>query len=296
MQITPEQLEKARRRERSFAERNNSRNKILKRIYGVCIALIAVGIGVMFAVLPLGIGISAAAAAVFAFIFAMQQAADRKNMLSCYHYMTTPELDGILEKYYSEYCSDEVVEQANAALIKEKDSRRRGILRAVISNASFARGEFDSGYRSLFKDEELFEEDEFFALLYYKGVTEYYLSINSTTGGTEYGEQAYRDFCRIFEKSKRLKNNYAAVKTAVQCEIYYTFAHGDRPACIAYVDMLTGNKGDDMPTREDAMLMVVKAECLKFMGRSAESSAIAQEVHPLFEGTPYMDTRIKRLI
>lgn len=296
MQITPQQLERARKKESSFAKRTKERNIILNRIYIVCGIIFIAGIVLIFYLPVVGIILAVLSALVFGGIFVMQKNADKNNMLLCYHYLSTHELNNIINMYNEEFYSPNVINKANEMLISEKDSRRCAILRNIIATASFAAGDFDGGYRALFKDDELFETDRYFALIYYSGVMEYYLSINSTTGGTEYAEQAYRSFCNIFLRSKKLKNNYAALYQAVRCEIIYSFAHGDRNKCIEYVDMLTARKSRRKLKKSDASLLLIKGECLKFMGKSKEAAEIGISISPLVAGSAYLSDRVKRLV
>lgn len=296
MQITPQQLERARKKESSFAKRTKERNIVLNRVYIVCGIIFIAGIVLIFYLPIAGIILAVLSALVFGGILVMQKSADKNNMLLCYHYIPTPALNNIIDLYNNEFFSQKVINQANEMLISEKDSRRCAILRNIIATASFAAGDFDGGYRALFKDDELFETDRYFALIYYSGVMEYYLSINSTTGGTEYAEQAYRSFCNTFLKSKRLKNNYAALYQAVRCEIIYSFAHGDRNKCIEYVDMLTARKSRRKLKKTDASLLLIKGECFKFMGKAKEAAEIGISISPLVAGSDYLSDRAKRLV
>lgn len=296
MQITPKQLEKARKKEVSFAKRTRERNIVLNRIYIVCGIIFIAGIVLIFFYPAVGIILAVLSAVIFGGIFAMQKSADKKNMLLCYHYLPSPGLDSIIDLYNDEYCTKKVISAANEMLISEKDSRRCAVLRHIISMASFAAGDFDGGYRALFKDEDLFEADKYFALIYYSGVMEYYLSIHSTTGGTEYAEQAYRDFCRVFLGNKRLKNNYSALCQAIRCEIIYSFAHGDRNKCMEYIDMLTARESKRKMKKEDAALLLIKGECLKFMGKSKDAADIGITISPLLADSAYLSDRVKRIV
>lgn len=154
-------------------------------------------------------------------------------------------------------------ELVNVRLMKEKDSRKRAWLRDLGFRAKLYDGDFVSAFRFLYRDEELFSADTGFELIYLSDLIAYYVLMGSTTGATEYSEEAYRSFVRIFTEGG-FKGRYDMMLQALAVEMYSAYHHEEWARCaelaVWFADVSAGGVLA-AAQRTAAVLFEAEAEC-----------------------------------
>ncbi|MBQ5417750.1 MAG: hypothetical protein IIU25_01905 [Oscillospiraceae bacterium] len=187
-------------------------------------------------------------------------------------------------------------ELVNVRLMKEKDSRKRAWLRDLGFRAKLYDGDFVSAFRFLYRDEELFSADTGFELIYLSDLIAYYVLMGSTTGATEYSEEAYRSFVRIF-KEGGYKGRYDMMQRALAVEMYSAYHHEEWAGCAELAlwcaDEAGDGKGLAAAQRTAALLFAAEAECS--LGNADKARALcgrAAEEAP----TRYLSDRAESLM
>ena len=153
-------------------------------------------------------------------------------------------------------------ELVNARLMNEKDSRKRAVLRDLGFAAKLYDGDFVSAFRFLYRDEELFSADSSFELIYLSDLIAYYVLMGSTTGATEYSEEAYRSFVRIFTDGG-YKGRYDMMQRALAVEMYSAYHHEEWARCAELAVWFADLSGSGMlaaAQRTAAVLFAAEAE------------------------------------
>ena len=188
----------------------------------------------------------------------------------------------------------------NNALAAETDSKRCAYLRALLFDHNCVTGDFDSAYRALFKDEELFSTDKFAELRYYANLVNYYVSCPSTTGSTEYAEEAYRNFERVYEEYSPSQNDFQAINYAMDVHIIMSYHRGDWQLCYDLSSLrleLFLRKSGESPVTEPALAVdkLMQADCLCHLGDYKEALRLCEEALPSLESIKYQETKAKHL-
>lgn len=303
MNITKEQYIRASERRSDQVKRLNAGTKrCMTLIY------ILVGISAVFFVLDmisqkiinLVIFLVLCAAAVLVFIL-MKRSVSDYTVKECHTPATTElsELEGLMN---NESYSNDFISKANYLLSAEKDPYARGYIRKLLTFGYFFRGEFDIAFRTNYRDEELFEKDSFYELVYLKNTAFYYFNMPSTTGGTEYGEEAYRKFNELLDSGKVSMKNLPVLNVVLECELNYAMTHGDWQKALDYIDIISISfknveQSPHMGVKiEYAQLMLSKAEALFHLGRTAEAKELAFDRAEYLRAFPYQYDRSQQLL
>lgn len=305
MEITREQYSRAYEKLMRRAGRVEKQSRTVMNILKLCGILFLAGVAAAFFNAVLGIVIAAVSVIVFVGLFYLEKNFEKKFMLEASHYIPDKSMMKIYstlsEECFSEKCSSEI----NEALAAETDIRRRGELRRILANTELLAGDFDGAFRATFKDEELFAMDKFYELVYYELVLRYYVNINSTTGGTEYAEEAYRSFEKLFDECRWAKNDVLALSLAVSSEMYTAYSRQDYERCLEYIDIALVDIGGDKDVLHannllnrykavDTLLM--KADCLYSTGRVSEAEDVCRDALNRADGAPYLRTKAEKLL
>lgn len=198
--------------------------------------------------------------------------------------------------------SNSFVARANQLLSSETNIYARGHIRKLLTCGYFFRGEFDIAFRTNYRDEELFAKDRFYELVYLKNIVYYYFNMPSTTGGTEYGEEAYRQFQELCGSGKVNMKNLSVLSTVLSCEIDYALAHGDWQRVLDYVDIISiayknveQSQGLGVKA-EYAELMVKKAEAMYNLGQLHEAKTLLFDWSDYLKHFPYQYNRSQQLM
>ncbi|MCI5751383.1 MAG: hypothetical protein MR038_02715 [Oscillospiraceae bacterium] len=208
-----------------------------------------------------------------------------------------------LEKLMNaESFSNDFVRMANQLLSKETDICARGYIRRLLTGGYFFRGEFDIAFRTNYCDEELFAKDKYYELVYLQNVVFYYFNMPSTTGGTEYGEEAYRHFEDLCAGGKVNMKNISVLNVVVSCELNYAAAHGDWQRVLDYMDIISHSykNVEQSPSfgakAEYAELMLKKAEALYNLGQIHEAKVLLFDWSEYLKPFPYQYNKAQRLM
>lgn len=184
--------------------------------------------------------------------------------------------------------SNGFVSRANYLLSSETNIYARGHIRKLLTCGYFFRGEFDIAFRTNYRDEELFAKDKYYELVYLKNIVYYYFNMPSTTGGTEYGEEAYRQFQELCNSGKVNMKNLSVLNVVISCEIDYALAHGDWQRALDYIDIIS----IAYKNVEQSQSFGVKAEYAELMMKKAEAMYNLGQLHDaktlLFDWSDYL--------
>lgn len=289
MNISNEQYKNA-------TERKNDRIKRINAAQKKCMTVIyiLVGVSAVFFVLDtiskkvinLVIFILLWAAAAVIYIL-MRKSVNDFAVKEC-HTPVSSSIQELQKLLGAESYSDNFMSKANYLLSAEKDIFARGHIRDLLTSGYFFRGEFDTAFRTNYRDEELFQKDRYYELVYLKNTAFYYLNMPSTTGGTEYGEEAYRDLSELCKSGAVNMKDISVLNAVLSCDIDYALAHGDFRKAIDNIDILSAAyKNIEQPQSfgvrvEYAELILKKAEAMQGLGQGREAKAM------LFEWAEYL--------
>ncbi|MGN0695643.1 MAG: hypothetical protein ACI4J5_02635 [Oscillospiraceae bacterium] len=213
-----------------------------------------------------------------------------------------PEIADLEKLMNSGSYSNGFVSTANQLLSKETDICARGHIRKLLTCGYFFRGEFDIAFRTNYRDEELFAKDKYYELVYLKNVAFYYFNMPSTTGGTEYGEEAYRQFQEICGSGRVNMKNLSVLNVVIGCEIDYALAHGDWQKTLGYIDIISAAYKNIEQSQsfgvkaEYAELMVKKAEALYNLGQPHEAKVLLFDWSEYLKKFPYQYNKSQQLM
>lgn len=286
MNITREQTEMLRSETRAFTDTYSKKVKKWFTVWKICGIFIIISAVFIF-IKPL-IGISIAVPTIIFFIvsFFIIQKKEKAICLEREHYSPSGKFILALKELEKDCFSPTAANKFNELLTEEKDIRTRAIIRNLIADVCFIKGDYNSAYRAIYKDEELFKKDPFFELVYYSDLLRYYVSKTSTTGSTEYAEEAYRSFVSVFDKLPEEKIDFSSYCYANVSQIYLSYHRGDCAKCIEHIDILLEISADNVSKNnfvaaESALYELMKAECLEKMGRYEEALELCDKAGPV---------------
>lgn len=228
MNVKPEELKKE--YDKLLKKRNEFSEKTKRTITVLCAALILdiISVILIFNIPAIGIILTVIFSAILVYLTIAEINFRKNYFIRFYHYSPNFELNSFLKLINEERIShDEIILKANELLIKEKDMYSRGLLRSILINEYIRKKEYEEALRTNFNDNELFSHDKYYELIYNETVMEYYFNVNSTTGGSEYAENAYKNFAEIYSLINNKKRDFFIMREALKCEKSYAAAHND---------------------------------------------------------------------
>ncbi len=239
MNVTPSELKKLHAKKHRQIIDLRKRSKRTAEVLAVLAGLIVVGIIVFVFNIIIGVLIIVFFSALFAFLIVGQRDFRRNSLLKLQHFCPDAELDDFIKRVRKGISAKETISEGNALLSKEEDIYSIGYLRYILIRTYLSAGEYENALRTNYCDKFLFSLDPWYELIYYETLMEYHLNVASTTGGSEYGEDAYRQFCRVFGTISQKKTDFYVLREATFCEMNYAKAHGESKRAYEYLDMLT---------------------------------------------------------
>lgn len=303
MNVTEEQYQRA-------AERRNDRIKRIDAAQKKCMTVIFIIVGISAVFCIIGI---ISKKVIFTVIFLLLLAAAavvyilmRKSVSEfSVKELHTPVSSSVreLQKLLSTGSySDDFMSRANYLLSAEKDIYARGHIRDMLTSGYFFRGEFDTAFRTNFRDEELFQKDRYYELVYLKNTAFYYFNMPSTTGGTEYGEEAYRNFTELCKSGSVNMKDISVLNAMLSCEIDYALAHGDHRKALDNIDILSAayNNAEQSHSvgskTEYAELILRKTEAMNGLGQGREAKDMLFEQAEYLKPFPYRYNKAQQLL
>lgn len=282
MNISKEHFKKLVADNRASAKSSNRRTAavmIILRVLGL--AFVAGAVIIVFS-LPVGVIVCAAAAVLFIALYYIEIHSENNAQLERYHMILTKTSFAAATKYCSEGCTDEAVNQLEAALDTETDLRRKAVLSDILSQAHILRGE---AFAPAPIDDELLEEDLYFELLSLYHTLRDNILAEDNSSRTYSITSAYEDITELVKKNSELQNDTMAAAKLIDTEILMSYFKEDYFRCadnidarLVCTDIFPEDKQETSMTSTACGYNILKVRCLYYIGKYDEARRLCEDI------------------
>lgn len=265
LEISLEEYEKLKKESVCRQEKENKRIKLVSAVLKLLGISVIIGAFLILGSFFAGAAFSLSCLLVFVLVYYIEVDLEKKFQLENYHMVFSSRVFRILNEIKSNGYTDETINSILNCLGNEDDKRRKAVLSDKLSEGYIFLGKTEEAYRSLINDENLFEEDKYFGILYNFRII--FCGVLS--------ERSFAEINEAYEKLPKKSEDLSSTEIILKAEILYAFFEERYFDCVKYTEIIYHSGEINC---ESELYLYLKAKCLYFIGKYDESRELAERL------------------
>ncbi len=265
LEISLEEYEKLKKESVSRQEKENKRIKLVSAVLKILGISVIIGALLILRSFFAGAAFSLSCLLIFVSVYYIEVDLEKKFQLENYHMIFSSRIFRILNKIKSDGYTDETINLILNCLGDEDDKRRKAILSDKLSEGYIFSGKIKEAYNALINDEDLFEEEKYFGILY---------NFRIIFCGV-FSENSFAEINDAYEKIPDKADDLLSTEIILKTEILYAFFEQRYFDCVNYTEIIY-HSGEI--SCESEFYIYLKAKCLYFIGKYDESKKLAERL------------------